>query len=79
VREKKISYDDLINHLIDVATDEEASPKKRQKELSYATKKLLEMMELRTQTILVSLMTGFPARIFGSILILSCQFTVSSS
>jgi hypothetical protein len=44
-RERKISYDDLINHLIDVATDEEVSPKKRQKELSYASRKLLEMME----------------------------------
>nr|MDO8081767.1 hypothetical protein [Candidatus Freyarchaeota archaeon] len=44
-RERKISYDDLINHLIDIATDEEVSSKKRQKELSYATRKLLEMME----------------------------------
>ncbi|MEM2135238.1 MAG: hypothetical protein QW261_09370 [Candidatus Jordarchaeaceae archaeon] len=44
-RERKVSYDDLINHLIDVAAGEEVSPKKRQKELSYATRKLLEMME----------------------------------
>ncbi|MEX2724098.1 MAG: hypothetical protein Q6366_006160 [Candidatus Freyarchaeota archaeon] len=44
-RERKVSYDDLINHLIDVASGEEVSPKKRQKELSYATRKLLEMME----------------------------------
>ncbi|MGQ9722197.1 MAG: hypothetical protein ACUVXA_12850 [Candidatus Jordarchaeum sp.] len=44
-RERKISYDELINYLIDIAAEGEVSPRKKQRELSYATRKLLEMME----------------------------------
>jgi hypothetical protein len=43
--QRRISYDDLINYLIDIATKEKVTPKKKQGELNSATKKILEMME----------------------------------
>lgn len=43
--EKKLSYDDLINYLIDIATKEGVKLKNNQKKLSDAARKILKIME----------------------------------
>ncbi|MHA1579450.1 MAG: hypothetical protein ACTSUQ_07470 [Candidatus Freyarchaeota archaeon] len=41
--ERRVSYDDVINHLLDIASRKEVSV--RRKDLSSATRKLLEMID----------------------------------
>ncbi|MGQ4915872.1 MAG: hypothetical protein ACP6IU_14165 [Candidatus Asgardarchaeia archaeon] len=43
---RKLSYDDLINYLIDRAIVKKGKQKDRQKELSDAAKRILKMMEM---------------------------------